>query len=396
MGTRLRSCLAAAVIAGGVAAVRATRPPDPDALFQQARADLASAHPERARSTLSRLERLRPPAPFDRLLRAQVDEALGRPDDAVRELASIDGRHPLAPLARTRAGKIELERGRLRAAEAELLAAIDLKPDSVLPRRDLVYIYNLQLRQADLDATLHALSELEPLDFQYLLHWGKARNVVWNPTRDAEALSRAVAADPEDRRSRLALAEGLRSQSRLDEAEAALAPLPDSDPDARAARALLRMDRGDPDGANALLAAGGDHPALARLRGQVAMSKGDAASAVRHLRIAQAADPLDRSVNYALGSALRASGHADEAEPYLESARRHDALNPLISRASTPEGARDPALPALLGAACERAGRLLEARAWYKLVINRDPLDREAQAAFHRLGSEIAAREVAP
>ena len=43
-------------------------------------------------------------------------------------------------------------------------------------------------------------------------------------------------------------------------------------------------------------------------------------------------------------------------------------------------------MPARLGAACEAAGRLGEARAWYRLAIARDPLDEASQRALYRLG----------
>jgi tetratricopeptide (TPR) repeat protein len=286
-----------------------------------------------------------------------------------------------------------MKRGRLRPAEAAFLAAAALEPNSVKPHRELVYLYNLQHRQADLDAQLHALSELGTLEYGYLVHWTKTRNVVWNPARDCEDLARFLEADPGDRRSRLALAEGLRQMNRLDEAAGVLAPLPDSDSEARVLRAMLALDRGDLEALDRLLAASpDDDPNLARVRGQLALKRGDASAAVRYFRVAHAADPSDRVALFGLGSALARSGDPAAAEPYLAAARRHDAVTPLITRASTDLGAKDPELPARLGAACEAAGRLYEARAWYKLAIARDPLDRGSQQAVFRLGREIAER----
>ena len=54
-----------------------------------------------------------------------------------------------------------------------------------------------------------------------------------------------MAADAGGRWSRLALAEPLRRLDRPGEAEKALAPLPESDPETRAERVLVAMDRGD-------------------------------------------------------------------------------------------------------------------------------------------------------
>lgn len=380
---------------GLVAAVAASilwsrRDSDPDRLFERARAEVASGQSERAAETVKRLASLRKPSPFDRLLRAQVAEARQRPEEALAELAFINDNHPLAPIARSLHGKIELKRARLRSAESAFLQAIALSPDSLGLRRDLVYIYNLQHRQIELDTLLHSLSERETLDFQYLLHWGKTRNVVWNPNRDCEALAKCVEADPDDRRSRLALAEGFRRLNRLDDAANTLAPLADSDPEARAQRVMLELERNDPDKAQQILqGADPEDPALAYVRGRVALARGDGPAAVRYFRSALKTAPNDRAVLFSLGAALKFNGDPAAAEPYLNAAQRHDAITPLITIASTAAGANDPTIPARLAAACEAAGRLYESRAWYKLAISRDPLDQKSQQGFFRLGQQI-------
>ncbi len=64
------------------------------------------------------------------------------------------------------------------------------------------------------------------------MHWGKTRNGIWSPAKDCEVLERIVAADPGDRMSRLALADGRRQMGQLDAAASVLAPMPDSDPEA--------------------------------------------------------------------------------------------------------------------------------------------------------------------
>jgi len=394
---RLRAGLGAValVTAAAGSAVWSVRPRggEADRLFQGTRAALDAGRVDEAARAVGRLARLRAPTPFDRLLRARVADAQGRPGEAVAELDRVEAAHPLAPVARLLAGRIELGRGRLPSAEAHLRVAVAMEPGADQARKDLVYLYNLQHRQAELDGQFLELSRRGALNYDYLLHWGKTRNVVWNPARDCEALAKAVAADPADRASRLALSEGLRRMNRLDEAEAALAPLPPDDPEARAGRSRIALDRGDAAGLERLLAgAPEDDGRLASVRGHLALSRRDSASAVRHFRVALAADPDDRAALSALGSALRAAGDPGAAEPYLAAARRHDALTPLISRASTAAGANDPKTPGLLGAACEAAGRLPEALAWYRLAAARDPLDREAQAALGRLARRVAAR----
>ena len=195
-----------------------------------------------------------------------------------------------------------------------------------------------------------------------------------------------MAADPEDRWSRLALAEALRRLDRPDEADRVLAPLPASDPDARVERVLLAMGRGDFAASESLLADGlDDHPGLARLRGQLALHRRDGEAAVRQFRIAVAADPTDRLALQGLGTALGMLGRDADARSYLEAVRRHDALWALVARAATTEGENDPRLPHRLGMACAAIGRNLEARAWLKLAVRRNPGDSDGQRALFQL-----------
>jgi predicted Zn-dependent protease len=156
---------------------------------------------------------------------------------------------------------------------------------------------------------------------------------------------------------------------------------------------LIAMDRGDFAAAESLLFEGpeGD-PVSARLRGQLALHRGDGPAAVRHFRIALAADPIDRAALSGLGTALLLVGQAEAAQPYLEAAGRHDELWRLVARATTTEGERDPKLPHQLGIACAAAGRYQEARAWLKLAIERDPLDAEGQHTLFELEHGARAR----
>jgi Flp pilus assembly protein TadD len=146
------------------------------------------------------------------------------------------------------------------------------------------------------------------------------------------------------------------------------------------------MDRGDFAAAESLLAGGpADHPGLARLRGQLALRRRQGEAAARQFRIAVAADPTDRLALQGLGTALQMLGKPDAARTYLEAARRHDALWALVARAATTEGENDPHLPHQLGIACAAIGRNLEARAWLRLAVRKDPLDSEGQKALFQL-----------
>ena len=369
---------------------------DSASIFSSAEKAYQSGRYDEAVAALKRLERIRPPTSVDHYLRAQVDVGLKRDEDALAELAAIPDDHPLAPLARLRAGQTEIRRGRARPAEAAFLAALKLLPRAVQPHKELVYVYNIQHRQAELDDQLIALLDLNALDFQYVLHWTKTRNTIWNPKGDLPALQKFVAADPEDRWSRLALVEALRRLNRLDEAERELEVLSPSDPGVRTKRVLIAMDRGDFAAAESTLAERReDDPLLAPLRGQLALQRRDGPAAVEYYRIALAADPTDRAVLAGLGTALRLVGQADAARPYLELAGRHDELWRLVARAATAEGERDPKLPRQLGMACAAAHRYQEARAWLKLAIQHDPLDAESQRTLFELEHDGPARSAA-
>jgi tetratricopeptide (TPR) repeat protein len=355
-------------------------------LRELVQADLEAGHFDRAAALLGRLDGLGPPTGEDWMLRARVAIARGRTDEALAALARVPDDHPNATEARFRRGQLELRRGRTRAAEAAFLHALRLYPQLVQARRELVYIYGMQLRRAELGAQFRALAELEPLSFQDTFVWCLTRGCTWDPAETVETLGRFVRADPDDRWSRLGLVEALRQLGRFGEAERVLSALPASDPDARAIRVRLALDRGDVAAAETLLAEGpADHPGLALLRGRTALLHHDAPTAVRHLRAAFAGAPDDRDVQFYLGQALRLAGDAEAAEPLLQAARKQDDLAALVGRAGSERARADPKLPLRLGAACEAARRLPEAIAWYELALSRDPLDREARSALSRL-----------
>jgi Flp pilus assembly protein TadD len=124
---------------------------------------------------------------------------------------------------------------------------------------------------------------------------------------------------------------------------------------------------------------------LARLRGRFALAHGDGPAAVRHFRAAYAAEPDDRDTVFGLGTALAVAGDRDAAAPFLRDSEAYDALGALLTRAANPANHNDAALMRALGAACESVHRLPEARAWYNLAVQANPLDEEAQKALYRL-----------
>jgi predicted Zn-dependent protease len=385
--SRPRRFLAAAMIVGtaalGAWGAWSRSGADPERIRRETEADLRAGRYEHAAAALARLRDL---TPRDYLLKAQVQTGLGHRDQALAELARIPDDDPAAPRARLLAGQIELGRDRVHRAARALLAAVALDPTLVEAHRTLIFINGILLRRRELNEHFQALARLAPMTFHEVFAWCVTRNTVWESHERAGVLKRCVAADPDDPWSRLALAEVLRQIGRRDEAAKMLAALPESDPDARVVRARMALDRGDDRAAQAILAGGAvDHPDLARLRGQFALAHGDGPAAVRHFRAAYSTLPDDRDTVVGLGAALALVGDRAAAAPFLRDSKAYDTLGALLTRAANPANRKDAALMRALGAACEAVHRLPEARAWYDLAVQTDPLDEEAQKALYRL-----------
>ena len=360
--------------------------PDVETLSRRAGDEFMDRRFDQAEADLARVNRLRAPTPVDWMLKAQLSMVRGRNDEAIKALANVPDGHAMGLRARVQAGQLELRRNRFVAAEGWFLKALKLDPKAVQPRRELVYIYGMQLRRPELNATFQALSEVSALTYPEVFLWSLARGVSWEATEIVATLKKCIEADPDDRWARLGMAEGLRELGRFDEAEASLAPLPDSDPVARAARVRIALERGDDQRAEALLAGGpSDNLDIALLRGRFALARGDALEAVRQFRIARDRAPNLREAVLGLGQALKTAGDLAAAAPLLEEARKHERLGSLVQKAAAEKNRDDPALVHDLGDACAALGRVAEARAWYNLAISRDPLDSRAQQALARL-----------
>jgi tetratricopeptide (TPR) repeat protein len=370
---------------------------DPDDLWYRARVDSAAGRLAEAETDLARLAWIRPLTVPERMLRAKVASDRGRIDEALAALADPQGptKGPEAAFIASRRGELEMARGRSRAAEAELNLALALDPGRVEARRRLIMLYAQQGRSAEVAAHASLLASSEKLDFLDLYAWTLARNPPLDRTEVAEVLGRAVQADPGDRASRLALAECLRRRGRLDQADSTLDALPLTDPAARAARARVALDRGDGSGAEALLDAdldGDDLPALARLRGRLALSRRDAPAAVRHFRAALEAAPDDRDTQFGLAEALRQAGQPEAARRHAEDARAQDHLESMVESARPTNRRNDPATLQAIGEACLALDRRDEARAWYRLALSHDPANAHLKNALSQLDSTHSAK----
>ena len=378
----------AVACAGALITVRAWPESDPDRLRQRALFELQAGRFSESAAALDRLGRLGGLRPADRILRAQAELALGRIPEALGDLGGVPDDDEFGAKARLKEGQLELRRGRARAAEAAFLRASAREPGLIEARRQLVYIYGIQMRRRELQAQFEALSGLTPLTFEQVRLWCLTRMSDWDPREVQAVLESFVATDPEDRASRLALADTYRRLNRPDSAERLLAELPPSDPDARVIRIRMAQDRGDDRAIESLLEAGpDDHPGLARSRGRMALAHRDFAAAIRYFRLVLDAEPNDRDTLFNLATAMTLTGDLAAAKSLRKAANDHDNLESLIEQVSQPSKHEDLAILRALGAAYEALHRRLEARAWYRLALACDPLNAEVQKALFRLES---------
>ena len=141
-----------------------------------------------------------------------------------------------------------------------------------------------RLRRRELNREFTALSQLTDLTFENVFHWCLLRNSTWEPSEAVGTLIGYVAADPGDRPSRLALAENYLRMDHVDDAESILTQSPDSDSEALELRIRIALERQDFEKADRLVAsAAPNDPLIARLRGRMALARGDVPSAAPRL-----------------------------------------------------------------------------------------------------------------
>jgi tetratricopeptide (TPR) repeat protein len=374
-------------VGGVLVAARSRGHGAPGELAAEIRLALDQRQWSQAESLLAQLAQRRPPTADDVGLSAELELGRGRLDPAVRLLTEIPDTDPHAGSARLRAGQIEKRRDRARRMEALFLEALRLDPKLALAHRELILLYAMQARGADLNAQYRALSALEPLAYQDVLLWTASLEDIWINETIRTQLDRYLAADPDDRLSRLALAGVLLRSNQLEESEALLRPLPDSDPDARVLRARIALSRLRLDEFRSFLDRGPtEHLGLALLRGQLAVRVHDPATAARQFRTAMRLDPTNREALQGLSLVLQQLGQAGQAAHYRRRVEHCRNLTALLEQArDSAQGRRDQDLIRHLGDACEHVGRLAEARAWYRLALGLNPLDAAVQEALYRL-----------
>jgi tetratricopeptide (TPR) repeat protein len=376
------------VVVGAWLLWRVTHPaPNPDEIWQKAQQSFRDGRYEQVAASLARLSQLRAPTPLDWFLRAELAAIQDHLEEALADLEHVPDEHPIAAEGHLIAGQIERRRNRVRHAERAFLDALRLDPSMALAHRELIRIYGIQVRRREFNREFQALQNLMSLPFDDVYHWTAGRNNLWDVAVVLDDLTRFVAADADDRWSRLALADIFRRMGRGAQSLSTVSLLPQDDPEALAIRAQIALDEQDGKDADRLLAAGPlDNPTLARLRGRKALAGRDVPAAIRNFRIAYAADPDDSETLNGLRVAYWLSGNEKEATFFKETSANLARLNTLLQRGHAEAAKTDWNLMRDFGITCASLHRDSEARAWLGLVIAANPLDSEAQKALFRLG----------
>lgn len=363
------------------------RSKDPETVYENCLALVEANRFDEAQDVLDHLSRLRSPTPLDHGLKARILMSKQKDQEAVEELAVIPDSHPLAVWARLRQGQLLRKNDYLKQAETAFQSVIKLDPRSVEARRELVYVLGLQLRRAELNRNFLELSRLTTLNAKEVWVWCMVRDLVWwTPEEQVPILERATQSDSSDDWSRLALAEVLRRTGKPELAESQLEKLPSDWPNGIVKKAEIELEQGRIEETTKLLETLPEtEPCASTLRGRLALAAGDSNKAITFFEIADRADPGRRDILGDLGRAWSLNGDPEKGREFATVAGKVDELNNLLLKSETTIHLSDVAQWRDLANACLKAGRANEARAWLSLIIQKNPLDSEAQKSIFQI-----------
>ena len=364
---------------------------DPELIYEQALALVEAEQFDQAELVMQRLRKSRLPTVLDHGLQARVDIAKGRVDQAIDNLSVIPDDHPLAGWARLRCGQLERSRMRFRKAENWLQETLRIDENSVEARRELVYVYGMQLRRSVLHDQFRKLNRLTTLKAKEIWVWCMVRDLAWwHPEEHIPILERAIGVDAEDYWSRIALAEVLRRQGHTDQAMLMLEQSPVDRIELLAKRLELLLDQQDLEQVQkSLEKIPLNEPNVATLRGRLAMSNGDTKSALKFFELSEEFESGKREVIANLGQALLQAGDQKKGKIYLQKAGQIDKLNNMLLQLEKTIESSGVETWRTLGSTCESADRLAEARAWQSLIIANNPFDQTAQTAVFRIDEKM-------
>lgn len=318
---------------------------------------------------------------------ARMNLANNEPEEAIRHFQKVPAESPHAATARLTAGQLLLRAGRLMDAEKQLLQAIELKPEMVSARLELIHIYSIQSRRLEIRRLFGEISWYKPLDAENLLHWTLTLGNNWSPREDEAELKKYVEITPADKWTRLALARCLNRQKKTDEALAILQYLGDADPEALAIRVAIAIDRGETEVAARLLESAPDgHLDLTIEKAKFLFLRNDALEAKKRFEIAVQMDPEDRDAIYGLSRALTLLGQKEESKKWIKRSDILQKLEMMLRDISKQKGGLQMDQLKSFAVICEELGHPEIARGWWSVIAAADPANEEAGKALYRLG----------
>ena len=324
------------------------------------------------------------------MLRARIADAQGQHAEALDALSHIPDSAPIAPSALLLAGQIEArKRHHARAAEAHFLRALERAPDQIQSRRELAYLYALH-RRSECDEQFRELARRVPLDYRMAFAWVQSDLDLFDPDEAIRALAPMVAADPEDRWSRLAREE-LPDEAIIRPGRGGARPAPRFRPGSPRAcgpswpwiAATRRRGDGWP----------GADPTRARPDGGRPRQAGP-----RRRRSDRRRRPLPRRDPPRSGRPQRppGAGHGPAVSSAIAGPMRRsraaadrDRLRRLVVACGKSRAIDGKAFHELADL-CERIGRDDQARAWYEVALAADPGDIDAAERLERLRERAA------
>jgi Flp pilus assembly protein TadD len=326
-----------------------------------------------------------------------------RPAVALEHLKRV---HPSNPKSqahlRVFEGKALFELRLLAQAESVWTEALRLDPQVPEAGWLLLQIFNLQGR--DHEARTLALklfvTEPDPRDRVRLLMELTRENVERLAAAGLIPLFEpAVANDPEDWRSRLALGQALVREGRIGDGIQLLRDVlaqRNNDLDTWDSFLTGISDSGDVDMLTTewsrVPKSMATHPRLAQHRGRIALERRDYPAAVKAYQVAMSFAPTDTKVMHRLGLALRSAGKSDEAQRVeLQERAITTALKGLkdlyrqATAIKTLGVLPEEELYQKFATSLERLGKNDEALAWHQLVLRSSPNNTVSQTAVGRL-----------
>jgi tetratricopeptide (TPR) repeat protein len=312
-------------------------------------------------------------------------------------------KHGLTPETALESALFRAQQGDLPEVEGSLQALIiEGHPDAVLMLEALAQGYLHAYRLGFAMASLHMLLERQP-DHPGAYFW--RGGILEGAGRGQEALAdyqRAFELAPHWPGARLRLAESLVRQNQAAEARPHFDELlrqPPANPDvllgaARCLRALALPDQAI-EHLDALLRDRPDHADAWAERGRACSDQGDKAEALRCLRQAGELEPRSYAIGYALLTALRGEGKAEELKALsarLARLKRDEERLRAIS-VELAKKAHNPALRHEAGMICLRNNVGPEALRWFLGALQDDPQHRpthQALAQYYQEKGEAA------